>query len=359
MRNDTTGKERLGLWYAHGDIEQSSWTYKKAVGDYASLSQMKVETIDGEDRLVVAWKEGSGIESRLITKIVDDSFRIIENSSIDIAATGISQVVFIETERGVQVLHDMVGHSGPQIHYGMIYTEDLSIAISNRISDGWLHSGSRSPISGELVIVHTSTQGWVIRAVIDDSKPNSGPVDVLEELRFQLGLDESSFNILVGGVAIAVLLLCTIVLGVMSGRAIRWMGGRRRKQAEGIVMLEDDVVDVIDDDDLTVKTIDTSSIVEVVEVDAEKTSPRRERRQMRAINAEMNEIPPPIPGMIQPTTNQGRIAEPLPPIGEAPALPELPPMNKPVICPECGSRFDVAFELKMTRCPICAVRIDL
>ena len=145
----------------------------------------------------------------------------------------------------------------------------------------------------------------------------------------------------------------------MSGRAIRWMGGRRRKQAEGIVMLEDDVVDVIDDDDLTVKTIDTSSIVEVVEVDAEKTSPRRERRQMRAINAEMNEIPPPIPGMIQPTTNQGRIAEHLPPIGEAPALPELPPMNKPVICPECGSRFDVAFELKMTRCQICAVRIDL
>ena len=359
MRNDTTGKERLGLWYAHGDIKQSSWTYKKAVGDYASLAQMKVETIDGEDRLVVAWKEGTGIESRLITKIVDDSFSIIENTSIDIAATGISQVVFIETERGIQVLHDMVGHSGPQIHYGMIYTEDLSIAISNRISDGWLHSGSRSPISGELVIVHTSTQGWVIRAVIDDSKPNSGPVDILEELRFQLGLDESSFNILVGGVAIAVLLLCTIVLGVMSGRAIRWMGGRRRKQAEGIVMLEDDVVDVIDEDDLTVKTIDTSSIVEVVEADAEKTSPRRDRRQMRAINAEMNEIPPPIPGMIQPTTNQGRIAEPLPPIGEAPALPELPPMNKPVICPECGSRFDVAFELKMTRCPICAARIDL
>ena len=241
----------------------------------------------------------------------------------------------------------------------MIYTEDLSIAISNRISDGWLHTGSRSPISGELVIVHTSTQGWVIRAVIDDSKPNAGPVDVLEELRFELGLDESSFNILVGGVAIAVLLLCTIVLGVMSGRAIRWMGGRRRKRAEGIVMLEDDVVDVIDEDDLTVKTIDTSSIVEVVETDAEKTSPRQDRRQMRAINAEMNEIPPPIPGMIQPTTNQGKIAEPLPPIGEAPALPELPPMNKPVICPECGSRFDVAFELKMTRCPICAVRIDL
>ena len=49
----------------------------------------------------------------------------------------------------------------------------------------------------------------------------------------------------------------------MSTRAIRWMGGRRRKTAKG-VMLEDDVVDVIDEDDIPVETIDTSSIVEVV-----------------------------------------------------------------------------------------------
>ena len=44
------------------------------------------------------------------------------------------------------------------------------------------------------MIIHTSTQGWVIRAVIDDSKPNTGPIDILEELRFQLGLDEGSFQ---------------------------------------------------------------------------------------------------------------------------------------------------------------------
>ena len=67
----TTGNDRLGLWYAHGDIKQSSWTYKKAVGDHASLPQMKVHTIDDEDRLVVAWKEGEGIDSELITRIVD------------------------------------------------------------------------------------------------------------------------------------------------------------------------------------------------------------------------------------------------------------------------------------------------
>ena len=358
MRNDTTGNDRLGLWYAHGDIKQSSWTYKKAVGDHASLPQMKVHTVDDEDRLVVAWKEGEGIDSELITRIVDDTFSIIENSSMQFSARGLSQIVFIETSRGIQVMHDMVGPGGPQVQYGMINSEIPWMAISNRISDGWLHSVSRSPASGEAVIIHTSTQGWVIRAVIDDSKPNTGPIDILEELRFQLGLDEGSFNILVGGVAIAVLLLCTIVLAVMSGRAIRWIGGRRRKTVQGVIMLEDDVVDVIDEDDIPVEAIDTSSIVEVVDINVESTSPRRERRQRRT-QPKMAEISTNIPEMTQPATNDGIVAEPLPPMGDAPALPGLPPLNKPVLCPECGSRFDVAFDLKMTRCPICALRIDL
>ena len=256
-------------------------------------------------------------------------------------------------------MHDMVGSGGPQVHYGMINSENPWMAISNRISDGWLHSVSRSPDSGEAVIIHTSTQGWVIRAVIDDSKPNTGAIDILEELRFQLGLDEGSFNILVGGIAIAVLLLCTIVLGVMSTRAVRWMGGRRRKTAQGVVMLEDDVVDVIDDDDIPVETIDTSSIVEVVGADVETTSQRQDRRQRRANQQEVAQMSPDAPNLTPPPVNQGMIAEPIPPMGEKPPLPGLPPMNKPVICPECGSRFDVAFELKMTRCPICALRIDL
>ena len=91
----------------HGDIKQSSWTYKKAVGDHASLPQMKVHTIDDEDRLVVAWKEGSGVDSELITRIVDDTFSTIDNSSMEISARGLSQIVFTETSR-IQVMHDMV-----------------------------------------------------------------------------------------------------------------------------------------------------------------------------------------------------------------------------------------------------------
>ena len=60
-RSDSTGIERHGLWYAHGLIEQSSWTFKKAVGDEASLAVMKVQIIKGEERITAAWREGEGL----------------------------------------------------------------------------------------------------------------------------------------------------------------------------------------------------------------------------------------------------------------------------------------------------------
>ena len=225
--------------------------------------------------------------------------------------------------------------------------------------EGWIHSVSRAPSGDEVAIIHTSSQGSVIRSIIDDATGNKETGDILEQLRFTLGLDEGSFNIILGGVAVAVLLLCTIVLAVLSGRAIRWMGGRRRTRAEGVVMLEDDVVDVIDEDDITVEAIDTSSIVEIVEEDSDSGSSRRERRQRRADVAEMAEMAPPMPGMIPPPPAEGAIAQPLPPMGETPALPGLPPLNRSVVCPDCASRFEVGMDLKMTRCPICALRIDL
>ena len=358
MRNDSSGVDRLGLWYAHGDIRHSSWAYKKAVGDHASLAQMNVQSVDGEDRLIVAWKEGSGLDTQFISRIVDDSFETIENNSLEMNARGLSQIVFLETARGVQVLHDMVGPGGPQTQYGIINAEEGWIAISNKINDGWLHTASRTPGGTEAVVIHTSSQGWVIRSVIDDSVPNRNSGDILEQLRYTLGLDEGSFNILLGGVAIAVLLLCTIVLAVMSGRAIRWMGGGRRRRAEGVVMLEEDVVDVIDEDDLAVDAVDTSSIVEVVEEDSGSGTSRRERRQRRVVEAEMVEIAPPAPDMMPPPAGD-TVAAPLPALGDAPGLPGLPPINRPVVCPDCASRFEVAFDLKMTRCPICALRIDL
>ena len=359
FRNDTTGIERLGLWYAHGELGRSSWSYKKAVGDEASLAQMKVHTIENEDRLIVVWREGSGQGTELVAMIADDTFEAIDNLSMRLSAPGFSRLVFLETSRGVQVMHDMVGPTGPQIQYGMINAESGWIAISDRIADGWLHSVDRAPSGDEAVMIHTSSQGWVIRAMIDDSMSSRDDIDILEQLRYSLGLDENSFNILLGGVAIAVLLLCTIVLGVLSGRAIRFMGGGRRVRAEGTLLLEEDVVEVIDDDDIPVTAVDTSSIVELVETGPESDAggQRRQRRERRAAVADATEIGA-LPSIPQ-SPESATVPAELPPLDEGmPMPPGMPMLNRPVMCPECSSRFEVAADLTMTRCPICALRID-
>ncbi|HJL65185.1 MAG TPA: hypothetical protein QGF70_06325, partial [Candidatus Thalassarchaeaceae archaeon] len=288
MRNDTSGMDRLGLWYSHGNLDITSWGYKKAVGDGVSLAKMYAENIDGETRLIVSWKEGSGVDAKLVSMIVDDSFNVINNQSIIIDALGMSNVMFQESSRGIQIMYDMVGPNGPQIHYGMINAEENWIAISDKVRTGWIHSMNRAPSGSETAIIHYSSQGWKISTIFDDSPQDNGPVDILEQLRITLELDKGSFNILLGGIALAILLLCTIVLGALAVRAVNWMGGSRKKKAKGSVMLEEDVVDVIDEDDISVEPEDTSSLVEIVENEPTATrSSRRIRREMRSNVAEM------------------------------------------------------------------------
>ncbi|MFL2956033.1 MAG: S8 family serine peptidase [Candidatus Thalassarchaeaceae archaeon] len=357
MRNDTSGIDRLGLWYSHGDLDISSWGYKKAVGDEASLAKMYAENIDGESRLIVSWREGNGVNAKLVSMIVDDSFNVINNQSIIIDALGMSNVRFQESSRGIQIMYDMVGPNGPQIHYGMINAEENWIAISNKVRNGWIHSMDRAPSGSETAIIHYSNQGWKISTIFDDSPQDNGPVDILEQLRITLELDKGSFNILLGGIALAILLLCTIVLGALAVRAVNWMGGSRKKKAKGSVMLEEDVVDVIDEDDIFVEPEDTSLLVEIVENEPMDTrSSRRIRREMKSNVAEMAtpNTPPIVPEQV--------VAEPLPALNQELQgldLPELIPLNRLVICPECSSRFEVSKELTVTRCPICAIRIDM
>ena len=38
---------------------------------------------------------------------------------------------------------------------------------------------------------------------------------------------------------------------------------------------------------------------------------------------------------------------------------EIPQINRPILCPECSSRFEVSMGLKMIKCPICDNRISL
>ena len=351
IRSDSTGIERLGLWYAHGLVEQASWTFKKAIGDEASLGCMKVLIVDDEERIVAAWREGEEHEAELVAIVSDSSFEAIDNLSRRYPARGISTIDMIEVERGVQLFFDMVGPTGPQVQYGIIDAEDGWLGISNRLNLGFLYLVDRSPASSETVIIHTSASGWQIRALIDDNDPNNGDGSLLDQVRHALGLDDQNFNILLGGFAITILLLCAIVLTTLSARAVRWMRGRRRTEASGSVLLEEDVVDVIDEDDIAVTTseADDAQIVELVDIN-EGAGERRERRELRSSVATAPEALPPLPA---PETSTAHEALP----EGAPAPSELPPLNRPVMCPSCSSRFEAPAGVKTTKCPVCDERI--
>jgi subtilisin family serine protease len=352
VRNDTTGIDRLGLWYAHGDERQSSWAYKKTVGDEAGSQKMIVNLIDGEDHLTVVWREGVPAEAELIAKIVDSTFMPIENNSLQIPARGLNSIVLIETYRGAQLFYDFVGPSGTQIQYGIINAEEGWIGLSNRITTSKTHLGAadRSPGSDEVIILSWhETSGWQIRALIDDWDLNNENTPISEQLRIALGLDEQNFKILAAGVAIAILLLSTLVLLMLSIRAIRYLGKRRGRVVTATVMLEEDVVDVIEETDITVK----SSEVELVEPElTEGASERKKRRETRSHTTIIADSLPdmPVPALpVMPTSGTSPI----------PGMPALPAMNQPVICNECNGRFEVGSNLKMVKCPICDERIDL
>ena len=353
IRSDSTGIERLGLWYAHGLVEQTPWAFKKAIGDDASLGCMKVLIIDDEERIVAAWREGDDHESDLVAIVTDSSFEAVDNLSRRYPARGMGTIEMIEVERGVQVFFDMVGPTGPQVQYGMIDAEDGWLGISNRLNLGYLYLVDRSPDSSETIIIHTSASGWQIRALIDDADSDGGGGSLLEQVRHALGLDEQNFKILLGGFAITILVLCAIILTTLSARAVRWMKGRRRTEASGTVMLEEDVVDVIDEDDIAVTTseVTDAQLVELVDIN-EGAGDRRERRERRSQVAAAPEPLPPLPPVPAPDAPEA------PPEG-ALVPPELPPLNRPVMCPSCSSRFEAPSDVKMAKCPVCDGRIDL
>ena len=337
-RSDSTGIERLGLWYAHGLIEQSSWTFRKSVADDVTLAKMKVYVIDGEERIVSTWKQGEGLDAEMVAVVVDSSFNAIDNLTETYPARGMASMEMVETDRGVQILFDLVGPTGPQVNYGIINPEEGWLGIYNRLNLGNLYLVDRSPSSSETLFIHTSASGWQIRAVIDDYDPSGVGDSILEQLRHQLGLDEQNFNILLGGFAITILLLCTVILVSLSARGLRWVR-RRRGVAPGMVMLEEDVVDVVDDDDITV-------VAQIESADSEEV--------------ELVEEP-------EPPTPDPTISLPKPVIPDTPDQEDLtilhsptpPPLNMPVTCNSCSSRFEVASGNASVNCPVCDERIVL
>ena len=76
MRDDVTGIERVGLFYAHGVISQTPFNFQAPAGDDASHPEMMVIDYKDEDVLVAAWIEGSGRSAEIVSVIQDSIWSV-------------------------------------------------------------------------------------------------------------------------------------------------------------------------------------------------------------------------------------------------------------------------------------------
>ena len=352
-RNDTTGADRLGLWYSHGLPGQTSWSYRKAVGDYAFSPAISVSQISDEDIIVASWGEGYDQGSELVTTIVDSSFTPIGEGEVRTPARGLGHLKLLETDRGIQLFFDFVGPSGPQMQYGMVNPEEGWIGISDRLGLGRIIVSSRSPIDSDAVILQTSPTGWQIRALVDDSSPVSSDGTILDQVRAYTGLDERNFNVILIGVSGVTIVLSLLVILTMATRALRWASGGSRKRVTGTVILEEDVVDVIEETDIPIKSSDVELVEETTISETQASTERRKRREYRSMSgSSLGNIPeigdgsgysPPIPMHVPPSPL------PVPPSG----------INRRVMCKSCNAIFEVESGLSRSKCPVCGERIEL
>ena len=349
VRNDTTGVDRLGVWYSHGEIGQETWAYRKAVGDEAALPVLTVIEDDGEDTLVSLWREGDPQDSELVVFVTDSNFKTKGDLEAKIPARGMAGIGVVKTERGIQVLFDRVGPSGPQIEYGLIDFEEGWIGLSDTLVRGQYNSMDRSEESGETMMVVSSSDGWQIRALIDDEGSNRGG-SLSDQLRSSLGLDQESFEILVIGVALAVLILGMVTLVGLSAQGVRWVGRRSSIDEESNVVMEDDVVDLVDESDLSIgpdeiEIVHNEQLEEFDESGRESRKARRERRKTGI--AEPSE-----PADNQSIDSDIEVLD-SPPIGIA------NPVVGQISCYTCGSKFVTEPGISSTKCPVCNSKIEL
>ena len=162
-RNDTTSGPVLGLWYAHGVQGTDSWFYKRAIAVQASSPSMAVTSVDGEDRVSIAWLEGESDNSVLKIVIVDESFNLPIGVSKTILARGGEYVKISQRGDALFVVYDHVSPVGRVVSVGVIDPEEGWIGIGNRVSSGRAYAASA--VSDGLVfpfIVQTSSGGWAI-----------------------------------------------------------------------------------------------------------------------------------------------------------------------------------------------------
>ena len=416
-RDDTTGIQRMGLFYAHGRLGESSWSFQTAVGDEASKPSLVVKRISGEDILVAAWKEGSGLDAKLAHIVNDGSWSVDEPHKA--SAVGMTNVMLIDLDDKVQVVHDLVDVYGDAISYGVFTSLSVGqpASLSSTLMDGSLVIGGSSHDGSQIVVVDRF--GDFSLVILADTNPTLEPVEepsfwesLLEPLP---GDDEMKRNIAIGiGAALVILFLAvSMVIRRADRRAIpkKVDSEEKEEEKEEVEMLieakdlvEDFEIEVsLDEEEDNVPVVQEVSLKEDLDKAAGKdeASDRLKRRMQRVKEAEYAEkglpLPPVLDGLPLPpppetlgkeatTDLEGALsARELPQIDglglppppgamSAPIMPQFgdlppPPMpgaqNLPLLdrqakCEDCEVEFTVRdLTRKRVKCPVCNSPIEL
>ena len=312
-RNDTSSGPVLGLWYAHGVQGTDSWFYKRAIAVQASSPSMAVTSVDGEDRVSMAWLEGESDSSVLKIVIVDESFSLPIGVSTTILARGGEYVKISQRGDSLFVVYDYVSPVGRVVSVGVIDPEEGWIGIGNRVSSGRAYAASA--VSDGLVfpfMVQTSSGGWAIIEITSNGDLDDGPTNIFEAARLALGLEETEFNLLLIGLATAILM---ILLSLLVGTVRQGFSNIRDRRRSASVVIEADPEDALE--------IDQDEVEEV----APKVIPPRQE-----LVVEAKPVPPP------------------------PTDPTNP--YRTVMCSVCHARFELLKEIRKTTCPSCGERVE-
>ena len=404
LRDDSTGEERLGIFYAHGELDEQNWAFWIAAGDHATAGKMLlIENSNGSEVIFTAWREGSQADAELVTRISPPSW--LQGVETRTPARGLSNIEILETNRGVQVLYDAISPTGPKLHYGLLSDGDDSedMWLSDMLSSGVLLTAWRTDDSGELHFTYATSNGLRVRKMVEDPTASTPSHGILDNIRLWLNLDESTFQALMNTVLITFCSLSLFVTFIVTSnrRSKRQESGEVEFVNENWVDLEMDdtaddievaaIVSIDEDEEETIVSISESDepppvgaviLEEEVEDDdsASNRSARSSRRERRAAEAEMKQVledmhkaiedsglpPLPIPGELPPLPGSGDLQPPpwtdelpplpspgelpplpspdelppLPELGELPPLPDLPAPEISASCEACESTFN-------------------
>ena len=411
MRDDVTGIDRVGLFYAHGVISQTPFNFQAPAGDDASMPELVVLEHKDKDVLVAAWIEGSGRSAKIIAVVQDSIWSVDETQNI--SAPGATKVVMmLISDKEVKLYHDEIGIYGPVTRYGIYNVGDSEIGLSNMIAEG--HVIGAGSIGEDAIVIMVSPSGQISAKMVaylypsDDGEDEGG---LLEYLLSPLPGDTQEAKMIslagIGGFLFVLFFLVIVVLKRSHREEEELEVSAEGSDLELLVIAEKDngplvAIDTDGDSEILVTTNppkvvldeedesrDLSAELEA-QVEAGTASKRLERRMKRKEDRETKEIfdniskslpPLPAPGTLPPLDAlpvlDASILGGLPPLhmppapGTLPALPQLgnlPPLPLPampaperkVTCTSCGSGITVKdMTLRKMDCPICSEIINM